>query len=95
MTADLSIPKTGKYVLVLQYLHPAEDKGRISVYLRYRGGTQSGFFNLQSCNFRFGCRQVAVDQAGAVKVFDVSQIQRMVVTLLSRSDSPISVVCIV
>ena len=95
MTADLSIPDIGKYVLVLQYFHPAEDKTRISVYLRYRGGTQNGFFNLQSCNFRFGCRQVAVDQAGAVKVFDVLQIQKMVVTLLSRSDSPISVVCIV
>lgn len=65
----------------------------MSVYLRYARGTQRGEFNLQSCNYRFGCRQVAVDSDDAVKVFDVKQIQRMVVTLLSRSSSAIALVC--
>lgn len=64
----------------------------MTVYLRYPRGTQRGDFNLQSCNYRFGCRQVAVDPSGAVKVFDVKQLQRMVVTLLSRSSAPVAVV---
>ena len=92
VTADFSIPKRGKYVLVVQYFRPSDDKGRMSVYLRYPRGTQRGEFDLQSCNYRFGCRQVAVEPSGAVKVFDVAEIQRMVVTLLSRSDSPVAVV---
>ena len=93
VTADLDIPKIGKYVLVIQYYHPSDNKVKMNVYLRYPQGTQRGEFNLQSCNYRFGCRQVAVDNTGAVKVFDVSVLQRMVVTLLARdSSSPIAVV---
>lgn len=93
VTADLDIPKIGKYVLVIQYYHPSDNKVKMNVYLRYPQGTQRGEFNLQSCNYRFGCRQVAVDNTGAVKVFDVSELQRMVVTLLARdSSSPIAVV---
>ena len=81
-------------MFVLQYYHPSDSKAKLNVYLRYPQGTQRGEFNLQRCNYRFGCRQVAVDSNGAVKVFDVSQIQRMVVTLLARdSSSPIAVVC--
>lgn len=88
------MPKSGKYVFVLQYYHPSDDKAKLNVYLRYPQGMQRGEFNLKSCNYRFGCRQVAVDSNGAVKVFDVSQIQRMVVTLLTRdSSSPIALVC--
>ena len=65
----------------------------MNVYLRYPQGSQRGEFNLQSCNYRFGCRQVAVDNTNAVKVFDVSELQRMVVTLQARdSSSPIAVV---
>jgi len=33
-----------------------------------------------------------VDTSGVVKVFNVTQLQRMVVTLLSRSSSPVAVV---
>ena len=51
-----------------------------------------GEFHLQSCNYRFGCRQVAVDSSRAVKVFSVEELQRTVVTLLARSPSPIAVV---
>lgn len=65
----------------------------MSVYLRYPRGTQRGEFNLQSCNYRFGCRQVAVDSNDAVKVFDVKKVQRMVVTLLSGSSSALALVC--
>lgn len=94
VTADFSIPKQGKYVLVLQYFHPSDEKALVNVYLRYKSGLQRGDFNLQTCNYRFGCRQVAVNQnSGAVQVFDVKQLQRMVVTLLSRSSSPVAVVC--
>lgn len=93
VTADFNIPKSGKYVLVIQYYHPSDNKAKMNVYLRYSQGTQRGEFNLQSCNYRFGCRQVAVDNTGAVKVFDVSELKRMVVTLLARdSSSPIAVV---
>lgn len=93
VTADFNIPKSGKYVLVIQYYHPSDNKAKVTVYLRYPQGTQRGEFNLQSCNYRFGCRQVAVDNTGAVKVFDVSELQRMLVTLLARdSSSPIAVV---
>lgn len=92
VTADFSIPKRGKYVLVIQYYHPSDDKAPVTVYLRYPRGVQKGYFNLQKCNYRFGCRQVAVDTSGVVKVFNVTQLQRMVVTLLSRSSSPVAVV---
>ena len=93
VTADFNIPKSGKYVLVIQYYHPSDNKAKMNVYLRYPQGTQRGEFNLQSCNYRFGCRQVAVDNTGAVQVFDVSELQRMVVTLLARDlSSPIAVV---
>ncbi|XP_068678125.1 laminin subunit alpha-like [Montipora foliosa] len=90
ITADFSIPKLGKYVLVLQYFHPSDGKAELSGYLRYPGGTQRGYFNLQSCNYRFGCRQVAVNVNDVVKVFDVEKEQRMVVTLVSRASSPIA-----
>jgi len=93
ITADFNIPKSGKYVIVIQYYHPSDNTAKMNVYLRYPQGTQIGEFNLQSCNYRFGCRQVAVDNTGVVKVFDVSELRRMVVTLLARdSSSPIAVV---
>ena len=94
VTADFNIPKSGKYVLVMQYYHPSDDKIKLDAYLRYPQGTQRGAFNLQSCNYKYGCRQVAVDNTGAVKVFHVTKLQRMVVTLLGRDiSSPIAVVC--
>ena len=84
----------GKYVLVLQYYYPSDRKTKLNVYLRYPKGSQRGEVNLQSCSYRFGCRQVTVDRTGAVKVFDVAELQRTVVTLLARdTSSPIALVC--
>ena len=94
VTAEFRIRNIGKYVLVLQYYYPNDKKIKLNVYLRYQTGSQRGEFNLQKCNYRFGCRQVAVDNTGAVKVFDVAELQRTVVTLLARdTSSPIAVVC--
>ena len=89
----ISFTRPGQYVFVTQYYRPSQRSESLQIYLRSTKGHTRGTFYLNDCKYRFGCRQVAVDSSGKVKVFNVDEPpSRMAVTLLSKADSPVAIV---
>ncbi|XP_076800337.1 laminin subunit alpha-5-like isoform X2 [Clavelina lepadiformis] len=73
-TTDITLPKAGKYVLVLEYASTEDrfQKGRVTVTDGAGNTYDDAKFNIYSCPYSFLCRQVALAVLNDVKVFDVS-----------------------
>ena len=64
----------------------------MDVYLRSYSNHQKGRVLLTSCRYKFGCRQVAIDENYQVKVFNVPRLQQLVVTLLTAQGTTVALV---
>jgi len=68
---SVRLPSTvrGQFVLVASYFHNADDQGMLHVAVRTGDENFIAKMSILSCRYRFGCRQVAINEKHEVSVF--------------------------
>ncbi|KAL9980332.1 hypothetical protein ACROYT_G008904 [Oculina patagonica] len=73
MSVRLPSKVQGQFVLLASYFHNADDGGILNVVVRTGAETYRAKMSILSCRYRFGCRQVAIDEKHQIRAFTADQ----------------------
>jgi len=73
MSVRLPSKIQGQFVLLASYFHNADYGGISSVVVRTSFNTLKAYMSILSCRYRFGCREVAIDEKHQVSVFTANE----------------------
>jgi len=73
MSVRLPSKIRGQFVLLASYFHNVDNGGILTVVVRTSFSTRKGHMTILSCRYRFGCREVAIDEEHQVLVFTANE----------------------
>lgn len=74
VTFNVSVHKSGPYVIVINYVTPLNDLRThdANVIAHLWNGTQNGNLRLYSCPYTTLCRQAVINEQGGVAVYQIN-----------------------